>query len=539
MKNRFSFTKISSVFTTLLISIPMITIFVYLFVSETENWEHIKNTVLFEYIYNTLFVMIGVGVLTTIIGFSTAYLTSLYTFSFSKFFDYGLILPFAIPTYIIAFMYNGMFGISGNITTYILKHMDKNLSEVIFFDIQSIEGAVIVMSLVLYPYVYLVCRTYLNFESASIIEAAKTFNLSSWKILKKVILPISRPAIIAGATLAVMEATADYGVMQYFGVNTFVTGIFKTWEGMGSIEDASKLASMLMTFLFILIILEKYQRRNKVYKSSGKDFRPIVKTKLKGLNNILATTICFIPFFFGFLLPFVQLCIWFFQSYKKIIDEEFLDLLLKTLQLGLISATVITLLALLIVYNARINKDKTSSSLTQIVKLGYSIPGAVVAVGILSFFGILHKYVLDVLSLDFLISGTVLAVIFGYIVRFIAISINNFEAGFNRIPQSYDDAAQISGIGHIKTFTKVFFPLIKNSAAASFIVIFIEVVKELPLTMVLRPFDYNTLAIRALELNEQSQTIESSVPSMFIVLIGIISVLLLTKNMKKAQNAKY
>ena len=539
MKNKLSLLKISSVLITLLISIPMITIFVYLFVQDTENWEHIKNTVLFEYIYNTLFVMIGVGLLTTIIGFTTAYLTSFYTFSFSKYFDYGLILPFAFPTYIIAFMYNGMFGITGNITTFILNLFDTNLNEVVFFDIQSIQGAVLVMSLVLYPYVYLVCRTYFNFESASIIEAAKTFNLSSWQILKKVILPISRPAIIAGATLAMMEATADFGVMQYFGVNTFVTGIFKAWEGMGSIEDASKLASMLMTFLFILVILEKYQRRNKVYKSSGKDFRPIVKTKLEGSKNIMATIICFIPFFFGFILPFIQLTVWFFQSYEKIIDEEFIDLLLKTLQLGIMAATLVTVLALLIVYNSRINKDKTSSSLTQIVKLGYSIPGAVVAIGILSFFGILHEYVLDFLSIELIISGSVVAVLFGYVVRFIAISINNFESGFNRIPQSYDDAAQISGIGPIKTFTKVFIPLIKSSAAASFIIIFIEVVKELPLTMVLRPFDYNTLAIRALELNEQSQTVESSVPSMFIVLIGIISVLLLTKNMKKAHDAKY
>ena len=336
-----------------------------------------------------------------------------------------------------------------------------------------------------------------------------------------------------------MEAIADFGVMQYFGVNTFVTGIFKTWEGMGSIEDASKLASMLMTFLFILIILEKYQRRNKVYKSSGKDFRPITKTKLTRYKNVLAVTICFIPFFFGFLLPFIQLTIWFIQSYKTILNDDFIELLLSTLQLGVVSATLITGLALLITYNSRINKDKTSISLVQITKLGYSVPGAVVAVGILSFFGILNEYVLNLISSDLLISGTIIAVIFGYIVRFIAISINNFEAGFNRIPQSYDDAAHISDIGQVKTFIKVFLPLIKNSAFASFIIVFIEVIKELPLTMVLRPFDYNTLAIRALELNEQSQTIESSVPSMFIVLIGIGSVLLLTKNMKKVENGKH
>jgi iron(III) transport system permease protein len=233
-------------------------------------------------------------------------------------------------------------------------------------------------------------------------------------------------------------------------------------------------------------------------------------------------------------MPFVQLIFWFIDSYKTVIDEDFIELFFRTIQLGVISATVITSIALLVVYNFRINKDKTSSSLVQITKLGYSIPGAVVAVGILSFFGILNEYMLKLFDTSFLVSGTALAVVFGYLVRFIAISINNFEAGFNRIPQSYDDAAQISGIGQFKTFRKVIFPLIKNSAFASFIIIFIEVVKELPLTMVLRPFDYNTLAIRAFELNEQAQTIESAVPSMCIVIIGIISVILLTRNMKKA-----
>ena len=526
--------KISSVIITLLISIPMITIFLYLFITNTENWEHIKNNLLFEYTLNTFYIMIGVGFLTTLIGFSTAYLTSLYNFTFSKYFDYALILPFAIPTYIIAFMYNGMFGISGNITNFFLSLMNKNISEVIFFDIQSIQGAILVMSLVLYPYVYLVCRTYLNFESASIIEASKTFNLSNFKILKKVILPISRPAIIAGSTLAVMEAISDFGVMDYFGVNTFVTGIFKTWEGMGSIEDASKLASILMTFVFIVIILERFQRRNKVYKSSGKDYRPITKEKLTGYKNFLAFFVCFIPVFFGFILPFIQMSIWFLQSYKTVIDEEFIFLLFRTLKLGIISSLIITFFALFLVYSARINKDNFSSSLVQISKLGYSIPGAVVAVGILSFFGILNEFYLKLFSSTFLIIGTIIAILFGYLVRFIAITINNFEAGFNRIPQSYDDASMISGIVNLKTFIKVFLPLIKNSIFASLIIVFIEVIKELPLTMILRPFNYDTLSIRALELNEQAQTVQSAVPSFFIVIIGMISVILLIRNMKKA-----
>lgn len=249
--------------------------------------------------------MIGVAFLTSIIGFSTAYITTVFSFTFSNFFHYALILPFAIPTYIVAYIYGGMFDITGTVTTFILNLLNKRLDEVIFFDIMSIEGAIIVMSLVLYPYVYLISKTYLRAESASIIDASKTLGLSQWQIFYKVIIPISRPAIVAGVILAVMEAVSDFGVMDYYGVATFVTGIFRTWFGMGSIEDAARLASLLMLFIFILIFLEKLQRINKQYKSSGKDFKPLSKIKLKGFKNVLAFLLCFIPFSwdFCFLLP--------------------------------------------------------------------------------------------------------------------------------------------------------------------------------------------------------------------------------------------
>ena len=517
---------ISSVFFTLLISVPALILFTNIFIGG-ENWSHLVDTVLFEYIFNSLYIMFGVAILTAVLGFSTAYLTSLYTFTGSSFFHYALILPFAIPTYIVAYIYGGMFDITGSVTTFILNLLGKDLSEVYFLDIMSIEGAIIVMSLVLYPYVYLICKTYLRAESSSIIDASKTMGFSNFQILYKVVIPISRPAIVAGVILAVMEAVADFGVMDYYGVSTFVTGIFRTWFGMGSVEDASKLASMLMLFIFILIFCERYQRRNKRYKSSGKDFKPISKQKLTGFKSFLAFFACFIPFFFGFLLPFSQMSIWFYRSYEEVIDEDFLTVLYQTLSLGVFSAIFITVLAFVITYNVRLHKSKLADNLTQISKLGYSIPGAVVAVGILSFFSIIDR------SFDILLSGTIVAVIFGYTVRFVAISINNFESGFSKIPQSYDDATKTMGIGTFQTFYKVMLPLIKNSALASFIVIFIEVIKELPLTMILRPFNYDTLAVLSHELVGQAQVIESSVPAMFIVLLGIVSVLILVKKMIK------
>ncbi len=517
---------ISSVFLTLLISIPALILFINIF-SSSENWQHLVDTVLFEYIFNSLYIMFGVAILTILLGFSTAYVTSLFTFSGSKFFHYALILPFALPTYIIAYVYGGMFDITGSVTTYILNLMGKTLDEVYFFDIMSIEGAIFVMSLVLYPYVYLISKTYLTAESSSIIDASKTMGLTNFQILYKVIIPISRPAIVAGVILAVMEAVADFGVMDYYGVSTFVTGIFRTWFGMGSVEDASKLASMLMLFIFLLIFCERFQRRNKRYKSSGKDFKPISKQRLRGLNNFLAFSICFIPFFLGFLLPFTQMSYWFYISYEDIIDDSFITVLYQTLSLGVSSAILITILAFIVVYNVRLHKGKLADNLTQISKLGYSIPGAVVAVGILSFFSLIDEI------FDILVGGTILAIIFGYVVRFIAISINNYESGFSKIPQTYDDACKTMQINAFQTFFKVIFPLIKSSVMVSFIIIFIEVIKELPLTMILRPFNFDTLSVLSHELVGQEQVIESSVPAMFIVLFGIVSVLILARKMVK------
>ena len=519
---------ISSVILTLLIALPALLILSNLFTPTTENWQHLKDTVLSEYIFNSLYIMVGVALMTSIIGFSTAYITTMYSFTFSKFYHYALILPFAIPTYIVSYVYAGMFDITGSVTMFILGLLGKeNVTQVFFMDIMSIEGAIIVMSLVLYPYVYLISKTYLIAESSSIIDASKTMGLSPWQTFRKVIIPISRPAIVAGTILAVMEAVADYGVVDYYGVPTFVTGIFKTWYGMGSVEDASKLASMLMMFIFILIFLERFQRRNKRYKSSGKDFAPICKIPLKGRSNIYASVFCFLPVFFGFILPFTQMSYWFMLSYEDIIDEDFLTILMQTLSLGIGGSLLITVLGFVFVYNVRLHKNRVSDNLTQIVKLGYSIPGAVVAVGVLSFFSIVDK------SFNILLSGTVIAIVFAYCVRFLAISINNYESGFSKIPQSYDDACKTMNISQRKQLLSVIFPLIKNAGFASFIVVFIEIIKELPLTMILRPFNFDTLAVYSHELVGQAQVYESSVPAMFIVILGIISVLLLARKMIK------
>jgi iron(III) transport system permease protein len=531
---------ISSFFIVLLICLPIIIIFSQIFTQNSDIWIHLTNTVLKEYIFNTFYIMIGVGIITFILGFTTAYLTSLYNFSYSRFFNYALVLPFALPTYIVAFIYAGMFDMTGSITTFFLNIFNTNISNIDFFDIMSIEGAIIVMSLVLYPYVYLTVKLYLSFESSAVINASKSMGISSYKIFYKVILPICRPAIIAGISLAIMEAISDFGVVDYYGVSTFVTGIFRTWFGMGSIQDACKLASLLIIFIFLIIFLEKLQRRNIKYKSSGKDFIPIYKTKLKGYKNILAFIICIIPFFFGFILPFMQMSYWFILSYKDIIDDQFLYILLNTIFLASISAFIIVILALLLTYNLKRKHTKTTNILVQISKLGYSIPGAVIAIGVLVLFSYIDNILIDSIkflfniNINLLLTGSIIAMIFGYIVRFISICINNYESTFSNIPSSYYNASKSMGINEKNTFKKVFSPLIKNTSYIAFLMIFIEVIKELPLSMILRPFNYDTLAIRSYELTQQGQIVESAVPSMFIVIFSMISIIFLISKTKKA-----
>jgi len=526
----------------LIVAVPALIILAHIFVPSSQTWRHLEKTVLFLYAKNSLYIMLSVGFFTALIGFSTAWLTSIYDFRFCKFLQYGLILPFAFPTYIAGYIYSGMLGLNGSITHFILRLLGKKIYEVNFHDIMSLSGAIFVMSFVLYPYVYIVSKAYLKSESGAIIDASKSLGLNMTQIFFKVILPLARPAIVAGLILSVMESVSDYGMMTYYGVSTFVTGIFRTWLGAGSLDDASKLASILMIVVFALIYLEKTQRKNIKYKSSGKDYRPLVKIKLKGFKAFLAFGICFVPFFLGFLLPFVQMCYWFLISYKEIINASFEGIFYNTFFLALFSAFIITMLGLFFVYAIRRTNLRISEFFTSIVKLGYSIPGAVTAVGILSFLAFFDNTLYEYLknhfgyAIPFLLGGTIFALVFGYSVRMLAISINYFESGFEGIPKSYDDAGKTMNFSGLNMLKKIFIPLLKSSIFASFIIVFIEVVKELPLTMILRPFNFNTLAVETFVLTGQAQIIESAVPAMFIVLLGILSVILLAKNMIKEQD---
>ena len=520
------------------VSLPAIIIFLHIFVEENENWTHIVDTVLLRYILNTLWLVMGVGFLTAIIGFSTAWLTTLYRFPLVGTLEIGLVLPLAFPTYIIAFTYDGMFGYTGSITQSILSILDLSLADVWVPDILTLEGVIIIMSLVLYPYVYLISKASLLNQSSNALESARTLGAGSFRLFFKVGIPLARPAIIAGATLAIMEAISDYGAVNHYGVDTFTIGIFRTWNGLGDQAGSAKLAAMLMLFVLMIIIIERGLRGKKKFDTSSKSSRPLSRIKLKGFKGFLAFLFCFIPIFFGFLLPFIQMTIWSVRYFADVVDDQFLTLMMNSFLLAGVSSIIAIIFSLFLTFNTRTTPTMANKTIQRISMLGYSIPGAVIAVGVLIVLGWLDKQLIQLfgsmgINTGLIIGGTIIALVYGYVVRFMAISTNSIESGYSKLPKSIDEAAITLGSTKMSLLKRIHLKLLRPSILAGALIVFVEVLKELPATLILRPFNFDTLAIYALELVGQEQLQESAIPAMALVLIGLGPIIILMRTMTK------
>lgn len=505
--------------------LPVIIIFSYIFAPSTTAWEHLVEYKLFTYIKNTLILMLGSGFLSLLFGTTCAWLTTAYKFPFSKTLEWLLVLPLAYPAYISAYMYGGILGIEGSFTAWFSKTFDLSYDKLWFLDIMSLPGAIFVIASVLYPYVYLSVKASLKQMSQSNLDVAKVYGYSPITIFFKVVLPSQRLSIVAGVSLVMMEAMSDYGAVSYFGVSTFVTGIFRTWFGMGDLTQATKLASMLMVFVFILLFLENWQRKSKNYSSNSKGFRPITKVKLKNTHAFLAFFICLLPFAFGFIIPSIKMLQWFFISYMDVIDSEYITLCINTFKLAFFATLSTTFLGFILVYLSRFFKTKLSGIFLQISKLGYAVPGAVIGVGILTLLGFLTNISSNYAYL--FVGGSVFALVYGYTIRFLAVSAGTFESGYNQISKNYHDISKTFGYWRLETVRKIDLPLLKSTFGSSLIIVFVEVLKELPLTLILRPFNYETLSTRALEFTTQEMLVQCSVPSFSIVLLSIIPVILL------------
>jgi len=524
------------------LSLPIFVIAGFIFVPAGEVWQHLVDTVLADYVSNSLLLMLGVAIGTLLIGVSTAWLTAMCSFPGRKVFEWALLLPMAMPAYIIAYTYTGLLDFSGPVQTFIRSLTGWGYGDYWFPEIRSLEGAALMLSLVLYPYVYLLTRAAFLNQSICVLDVSRTLGNGPWRTFFKVALPLARPAIVAGLILALMETLADYGTVDYFGVSTFTTGIFRTWFGLNDVAAAAQLAAVLLLFVFTLIIIERSQRKQARYHHTSQRHQALKRIQLTGNMAWLAFGVCFATLLFGFLLPVAQLSTWLLTTSEEIIDARYIDLVKNSLILAGITALLALLIALLLGYGRRVSKHKTTQFAVNIAGMGYAIPGAVIAVGVMIPFSAFDN-MLDAwlraqfdISSGLLLSGTIVALIFAYLVRFLAVSLQTVDAGLGRIRPSMDESAQSMGLSTLQTIGRVHMPMLKGSLLTAILLVFVDVLKELPTTLILRPFNFNTLAVRAYEMASDERLADAAPAALTIVAVGIIPVILLSYSITRSRH---
>ncbi|MDP2125858.1 MAG: iron ABC transporter permease [Pseudohongiella sp.] len=518
----------------LLLSVPVLTVFASISNSSDGVWQHLVDTLLWTYIGQSLQLMLGVGVMVLLLGVMPAWLVTMTRFPGSRWLEWALVLPLAIPAYIIAYTYTGMLDVTGPVQGFIRTTFDLRFGDYWFPQIRSMGGAITMLSLVLYPYVYLLSRMAFLEQSVCVLEVSRTLGASPWRAFSRVAVPLARPAIIAGLALVLMETLADYGTVQYFGLSTFTTGIFRTWFGMGSAAAAAQLSAVLMLFILALVLAEQWSRNRARYHHTSTRYSRLPQIELKGGRKIAAMLFCMAPVVFGFLVPFLQLAWWAWDTRHLVDFSVFGTLVFNSLRLAFTAALIALVLGMCISYAKRLQPGMPMRTSVRVLGLGYAVPGTVIAVGVLIPFAWLDNtfdsWMRDQFGIatGLLLSGTLIAVVFAYIVRFLPVAMNTVDAGLGKIKPSMDDAGRSMGLGPWQILRRIHIPMLRGSLLTAALLVFVDVLKELPATLILRPFNFNTLAIRTYELANQERLTEAAASALMIVLAGIIPVIIIS-----------
>ena len=511
--------NISTILTIVLI-VPIALIVYNAIGAQSDTLVHLKETVLTDYIINTLILLVGVCSLSLIFGVGSAYFVTFYDFKYSKFFSIVLILPFIIPSYILGFIYSDILGFYGPVHLTLMELGIKS-----YFDVLNMNSVIIILSLALYPYIYLIVKSSFSKHSSYLLNPALSLGISRVKIFYKVILPLSRPAIIGALSLVMMETISEYGLVKYFGVDTLSTAVFTAWFGLDDPNSAAYISTIAMAMVFTILVIEKINRGGARYKVESVS-APIKKIKTKFFGQVAIISFLSIPFIFGFLIPIIWIAIYSIEHFTLILDDEFIQTVLNSFLVAFVSALLIVSIAVILGYSARIFDNRYMKYLLKVATLGYSIPGAVIAVGIIILSSSIDNYLIETFDLDGLVLGGTIAILcFGYTVRFLAVALNSVESSFEKIGFNVNKASRSLNKSFLTTLIKVDLPLIKSGVMAAFILVFIDILKELPATLILRPFNYETLATKTYELASIEMVQESSVYALSIVLISIIPII--------------
>lgn len=525
----------------LVVALPVIVVFAHVLLPSDGVWQHLASTVLPRYLTNTFWLVAIVGTGTLVIGTGTAWLVVMCRFPGKRLFEWALLLPLAVPTYVIAYAYTDFLQYAGPLQRLLRDTFDWSAQDYVFPEVRSLGGAALLITLVLYPYVYLLARASFLEQSVCVLDVGRTLGRGPWRLFASVAVPLSRPALVGGVSLVLMETLNEFGAVQYFGVDTFTTGIYRTWFGMGEQVAAAQLAACLLTFVVALVLIERWSRGKRRYFHTTNRYQQLPEYRLHGWRAASALIACLLPVLIGFLLPGAILLEMAISTGDSRFGSRFVGYALNSVVLAGMAAVIAVGMAVLLSYGVRIHDTRAARLSARIAAMGYAVPGSVVAVGILIPFAWLDSTLNQWTNAQFgeivglIFSGSAFILVYAYVVRFLAVSFNSVEASLGKVTPSMDAASRTLGQTAGGTLRRIHTPMMRSSLLAAGILVFVDVMKELPATIILRPFNFDTLAVRAHNLAADERLAEASTSSLAIVVVGIIPVILLSMAMRRSR----
>ncbi len=526
---------------TALIGAPIITVIILAFTDTSDIWQHLFNTVLGTYVQQTLLLMIGVGVGVTVIGTSTAWLVTMCRFPGSRIFEWALLLPLAVPGYVLAFVITDQLEYAGTVQVFLRDIFGWTSARDYWFpEIRSLPSATIVFTLVLYPYVYLLARAAFLEQSVCALEVARTLGRSSWGSFFSVALPLARPAIVVGVMLALMEVLNDFGTVDYFAVQTFTAGIFDVWLNMNSTAGAAQLSTVLLAFVLVLIVLERTARQGKKFHHTSTKYSELPSYRLRGKRAFWAFVLCALPVLLGFIIPASVLTQYALNFYEETLAADYFRYVANSLTLSITAAVVAVMIGLFLAYAVRLSPSPAIKIAARAASVGYAIPGAILAVGVLWPLGALDSMISLLgdyagIAIGAVMAGTIVPILYGYLVRFLALAYGASESSLGKVTPNMDGAARTLGATPFAALKSVHYPLMRGSLLTAGILVFVDCMKELPLTIILRPFNFDTLATFVYQYASDELIEESALGALTIVGAGIIPVILLSVTITRSR----
>lgn len=533
-----SWLTLGALFIGALVMAPVVSVVLAALAPDKGSIAHLASTTLPDCILNTAVLVIGVGLGTMIIGTGTAWLVTMCSFPGRGFFEWALIVPLAMPAYIIAYAYTDFLSHPGPVQTLLRDLTGWGPRDYWFPNVRSVGGAVTMFVFVFYPYVYLMARTAFLQQSSCHLAASRVLGASAWSTFWSVALPLARPAIAGGLTLALMETLADFGAVSHFAVQTFTTGIYRALISMYDTVAAAQLSVMLLGFVVVILAVERLERSRARYASGVT--RELPRYHMRGAAAWGAVLACTLPVLLGFLLPTVILLHLSWMDGHEIISDRYLHLTLNSVTLAALAAFAVTIFAFALCYAARAQHGPLTRFVSQFSRLGYAVPGTVIAIGIIVPMATMDNAIDSLLretlgiSPGLLLTGSIAALIFAYVVRFLAVGLNGIEAGFEKVPLRYDEVARTLGRKRLSVVPSIHFPLLRGPFLAVMLLVFVDVMKELPATLILRPFNYDTLAIQAYRLASDERLAQASTPSLILVMAGLLPVILISRRIRSS-----